>query len=610
MGQAKPDRIFISYAHEDAHWREEFERMLAPAGERGLIGVWSDESITAGEDWSARIHRALESSRIGLLLVTDHFLKSEFINRVELAKLLTAAKQGGVSIRWVPVSASLYRYTDLNGIQACWDPERPLDKLTEADRKAAIQKICVEIVEEFGAAPKVSVGRRENLRDRVQERLGGKYTIAAEVGIGKFSIVYRAERKHPSRSVGVKVFVASELDDWARRLFIEGLQRADELSSAAFIKIFDHFMDDSPEFLVTEFVEGEKLSTFMRAHPRGLPLGKVKSILLDLTRAIEEAHERGWRRGEMCPSDILLEPSGLPRLSAFDFSNMLREQAQLLGNFLVDRESLAYMTPERFYGQEPSFLTDQYSLGMLATELLGGVRIPRVVRPCDLEIKRGLFAELESGKGEWASRSSQFTGIVCRMLRIDPEARWPSMTVVRDLLREIEIEESPEELHRKMAMTSYLRFQALGVEGERKFFTKFYENLFTALPEVEVHFQSIDMERQHRILNGAIHTLLNFRPDSPEATKTLDLLAARHANLGITDRHYAIFLDALEQTIEELGEKDADLRAAWRAALLPGVEFMRKAQQKHETAPPPPKSPKTVSRRGKRSPAHRPAPRA
>jgi serine/threonine protein kinase len=584
--------------------------MLAPAGERGLIGIWSDESITAGEDWSAKIHKALESSRIGLLLVTDHFLQSEFINRVELAKLLTAAKKGGVSIRWVPVSASLYRYTDLNGIQACWDPEKPLDKLAEADRKAAIQKICVEIVEEFGAAPNVSVGRRENLRDRVQERLGAKYTITGEVGTGKFSIVYRAERKHPTRAVGVKVFVASELDDWARRLFIEGLQRADELSSAAFIKIFDHFMDDSPEFLVTEFVEGERLSTFMRAHPQGLPLGKVKSILLDLTRAIEEAHLRGWRRGEMCPSDILLEPSGLPRLSAFDFSNMLREQAQLVGNFLVDRESLAYMTPERFYGQEPTFLTDQYSLGMLATELLGGIRIPRVVRPVDLEIKRGLFLALESGDGEWAGRSPQFTGIVCRMLRVDPEARWPSMTVVRDLLREIEIEETPEELHRKMAMASYLRFQALGVEGERKFFTKLYENLFTALPEIEVHFQSIDMERQHRILNGAIHTLLNFRPDSPGATKTLDLLAARHANLGITERHYAVFLDALEQTIEELGENDPEHRAAWRAALGPGMEFMRKAQQKHETAPPPAKSPKTVSRRGKRSPAHRPAPRA
>jgi serine/threonine protein kinase len=608
MGQVKPDQIFISYAHEDSRWREEFERMLAPAWERGLIGLWSDESITAGEDWSRNIHRALERARIGLLLVTDHFLQSEYITQVELTRLLGAAKQGGVSIRWVPISASLYRYTDLNGIQACWDPERPLDKLPDAERKAAIQKICVEIVEEFGTAPKVSLGRREELRDSVQRRLGQKYTITEEVGTGKFSIVYRAERKRPSRAVGVKVFVASDLDDWARRLFVDGVQRADELSSPAFIKIFDHFMEDSPEFLVSEFVEGEKLSSFLSRHPQGLPLGQVKSILLDLTRAIEEAHDHGWRRGEMCPSDILIEPSGLPRISPFDFSNMLREQAQLTGNFLVDRESLAYMTPERFFGQEASELTDQYSLGIIATELLGGVRIPRVVRPCDLEVKRKLFAELEEGKGEWARRSPQFTGVVCRMLRADPEARWPSMKVVRDLLREIEIAESPEEQHRKMAMTGYLRFQALGVEGERRFFTRFYENLFTVMPEMEVHFQSVDMERQHRILNSAIHTLLNFRPDSESARLQLEKLAERHANLGLTERHYALFLDTLVETLPEFGENDPAQQQAWRSVLAPGIEFLWKCQKNYEItlAGTPAKS---ASKRGKRPARHRPSPR-
>ncbi|MGH9320951.1 MAG: toll/interleukin-1 receptor domain-containing protein, partial [Vicinamibacteria bacterium] len=89
MGPSKPDQIFISYAHEDARWRDEFERMLAPARERGLIGVWSDESIAAGEEWSRNIQKALENTRVGLLLVTDHFLKSEFITRVELANLLS-----------------------------------------------------------------------------------------------------------------------------------------------------------------------------------------------------------------------------------------------------------------------------------------------------------------------------------------------------------------------------------------------------------------------------------------------------------------------------------------------------------------------------------------
>ena len=282
--------------------------------------------------------------------------------------------------------------------------------------------------------------------------------------------------------MGVKVFVASELDDWARRAFMESVERAVELESPAFIDVLEHYMDEPPECLVTEFIDGEQLSEFLYRHPTGAPLRLVKGILLDLCAGIEEAHARGWQRGEICPSDVLIERTGAARLSPVDFSNIQREQAQLAGDFLVDRESMAFMTPERFFGDQRTEFTDQYSLGLIATELLGGARLPRVVSPSDLERKRTLFAELESGRGEWARRSPEFAGVVSRMLRVDPEARWPSMRDVRHYLREIEVMESREEANRKRTKAAYLRIQAGGVAGEREFFEKFYANLFALLP--------------------------------------------------------------------------------------------------------------------------------
>jgi len=608
---SEANQVFISYAHEDVRWREDFERMLAPAQERGLLGVWSDTAIEAGENWYQNIQRALARARVGLLLVTDHFLESKFINREELARMLASAKSGGVAIRWVPVSAALYQCTELNDIQACWDPSQPLDKLPEADRKAAIQKICLEIVEDFGREPpKVSGSRRESLRALVQARLGDKYVITDEIASGKFSVVYQAQRQRPKRVVAVKTFVASELDEWARRAFSEGVERAFELASPAFIKILDHYMDEPPEFVVSEFVVGEPLNRFLRGHPNGLPLASVKSILLDLSKAIEEAHARGWRRGEMCPSDILIEASGLARISPIDFSNLLREEAQLKGEYLIDRESLAFMTPERYLGREPTLLTDQYSLGLIATELLGGARVPRVVRPCDLEGKRQLFANLESGKGTWAERSPEFAGIVCRMLRVDPDERWPSITDVRDLLKEIEVSESSAERDRKLATSSYVRFQARGIEGEQAFYSRFYRKLFAAAPEVERHFQAIDMDRQYSMLNRAIHALLEFNPQSTKAQEQMAQMAARHAPLGLTRRHYDLFLQTLLETIDECGECDPARLTAWRNTLTPGIEFMWQCDQKHqltipavlqqpagETAAP---KPKNGRRRGKR----------
>ena len=94
--------------------------------------------------------------------------------------------------------------------------------------------------------------------------------------------------------------------------------------------------------------------------------------------------------------------------------------------------------------------------------------------------------------------------------------------------------------------------------------------------------------------------------------------ASAVATVGLTESLMVIVyalaiglsIGAAATVARRIGEKDPEQRAAWRAALGPGIEFMRTAQQKYEPAPPPPKAPKTVSRRGKRSPTHRPAPRA
>jgi hemoglobin-like flavoprotein len=281
----------------------------------------------------------------------------------------------------------------------------------------------------------------------------------------------------------------------------------------------------------------------------------------------------------MCPSDILIQASGLPRLSAFDFSNLLRENARMSGNFLVDRESLAYMTPEWFFGNKEDKFTDQYSLGIIATELLGGTPIPRVKNPCDLEHKRSLFTELESGKkGDWTKRSPPFKGLVCKMLSTDPSNRWSSMSEVRERLQILEVAESPGERHRTLAMNSYLSLQGGGTTGE--LFTRFYENLFSVLPEIKPHFQSISMEDQHHKLNRAIDKLLQFCPD---AEPDLLQLVPRHAKLQLTRHHYDVFRDTLVKTIEELGENDPEILTAWRSALRPGIDFLWDCQEKHQS---------------------------
>lgn len=574
MSEAERNHVFVSYAHEDKKWCEAFALMLAPACQRGIIQLWDDHLIPVGDNWSRAIEGALGRARVGLLLVSPYFLASSYINTVELQRLLDAAAANAVSIHWVPISSSLFQYSELNGIQGCWDPQNPLDRLAEAEQKKAIAEISLAIVDKFAAAAPISKDRKERLTAQVQEQLGRKYALKTQISAGKFSVLYRAEREQPKQAVAIKVFVASELDDWARQRFTEGVERALTLRSPAFIRIFDCAMSESPEFLVSELVEGERLNDFLRRFPAGLPLALVRSILLDLATAIAELHESDWQRGEMCPSDVLIQKSFAARLSAVNFSNVMREQGQLTGNFPVDRESLTYMTPERFYGNPPTAATDQYSLGLLATELLSGQPLRRVMHPCDLAFKEQLFASLESGQTTWAKRSAEFTGLVRRMLRIDPEERWPAMSEVAARLRDIDVSESTSELMHRQATSSYLRLLAgSGTRGEREFFGKFYRNLFAGDPALEALFEPLDMERQYRALNLAIYRLLEFQPQSAKAKQQLEQIAERHAHLGLAPRHYDLFLDAFIKTLAEY-EADPQRLQAWRAALADGIAFM------------------------------------
>jgi hypothetical protein len=80
-------KVFISYAHKDAKFMEEFRRMLQP-----MIGdefeLWTDNNIDPGEDWNSKIEKAMQSSSIALLLVSDHFLESSYIMKVEVQSIL------------------------------------------------------------------------------------------------------------------------------------------------------------------------------------------------------------------------------------------------------------------------------------------------------------------------------------------------------------------------------------------------------------------------------------------------------------------------------------------------------------------------------------------
>ncbi|MFM8661041.1 MAG: toll/interleukin-1 receptor domain-containing protein [Cyanobium sp.] len=142
--QAVPERrhVFISYSHADRRWVERLKRSMAPLLRSGLsIRLWDDSQIEPGRQWREQIETALAQAKVALLLVSDHFLDSEFVMGEEVPRLLAAAKAEGVRVLWVSLTTCHVEQTEIYQYQAVLPPSRPLDKMARADANAALKEI-------------------------------------------------------------------------------------------------------------------------------------------------------------------------------------------------------------------------------------------------------------------------------------------------------------------------------------------------------------------------------------------------------------------------------------------------------------------------------------
>ncbi len=122
------DSVFVSYSHLDKAFLSDVKRHFKPF--LNQINFWDDSLILPGQKWKEEISKAINKTKVAILLVSTDFLGSEFIANNELPPLLKAANEDGATILIVILRPCLFdEFPELIQYQTMNPPSRPFTTL-------------------------------------------------------------------------------------------------------------------------------------------------------------------------------------------------------------------------------------------------------------------------------------------------------------------------------------------------------------------------------------------------------------------------------------------------------------------------------------------------
>ncbi len=210
----------------------------------------------------------------------------------------------------------------------------------------------------------------------------GQYRVLETLGRGGMGVVYRAVHATLRRPVAIKFLRPGMYSDRDRRRFafeVEILRRLQHplVARLVYADTIGTNRDEQPYF-VMEYIEGRSLTRY--AAEALLDTRQRLDIFIQICEAIEYAHQRGIIHRDLKPDNILVEPSGSPKVLDFGVAKIIAFQSALVGEergrFIG---TLQYASPEQRAGQTDDLTprSDVYSLGLILHELLTG-HLPRI----------------------------------------------------------------------------------------------------------------------------------------------------------------------------------------------------------------------------------------
>jgi serine/threonine-protein kinase len=202
----------------------------------------------------------------------------------------------------------------------------------------------------------------------------GRYQLIRELGRGGMGIVYDAVDSLIGRSVAVKVIqlnsLASTLDaqqTW-KQLLTEA-QSAGLLTHPGIVMVFEFGQEGDTAFIAMERVEGPSLQQVLDQN-KTLAGDAGIDLLRQTAAALDYAHQNSVLHRDIKPANIMIHKGTTVKIADFGLAKIMSNPRRTRTQTMMGTPG--YMSPERIMMQPLDGRCDQFSLAVIAFQMLTG----------------------------------------------------------------------------------------------------------------------------------------------------------------------------------------------------------------------------------------------
>lgn len=395
----------------------------------------------------------------------------------------------------------------------------------------------------------------ESLVDQLIIKHIGRYEQIEERQKGGSAIFFRGKEVHTGRRVMFRVLKELSFDKEIQAARVdERLQRVLKIKHRNIIKVLGADLSSFPHHLILEYIDGISLDHLIGRVP--FTISRALTIFQELCEAVYHLHVNNIVHKKIKPDKVLIDNELRPIISPFDIvSSSKRHAADAFSS-----QNLLYESPEVVRGKAttPDFRSDQFSLGLLAFELISGHPLfcqnhrshtqPNIFEV--FEARQRFFQDDDAAYREnllaQAGIPESIRGILLRMLDREPKNRYPSLLEAWEDLERVAIKRDDDV---EMALASYERCCVANPNFTQDFYHKhlFKKAAIKDIFETRRNENSSKPSQREKMLRIAIDTLIHHQSEPHKLKQILYL----NAHAGVDLNLYEDFIDSIIKCIQD-----------------------------------------------------------